>query len=210
MTSFQGGIFSAYESIAPYRLYLNTTNQDIEFMSGIRDPLSLTEANTNLFGTVKPFIGTTSYAPLKLTFENSVYNRIKSNPKLQNFSKLIDNFKLHDLLESYRTYFIPTDDDVLSWNELYSKIRNGTLSPRDIVSYHILDYVLTPVQMFSSVFRVDTLLKNEKFIIDGSKHPKIMLENNAFTDKDNFVLKTEKTQDGWIYVIQRPIYPYLI
>lgn len=210
MTSFQGGIFSAYESISPYRLYLNTTNNDVEFMTGLTDPLHLADAKTDLMGKVKPFIGTTSYVPLNLTFKNSVYGKIKANPKLSNFTKLIDTFKLHDLLESYRTYFIPTDDDIISWNELYSKIRNGTLSARDVVSYHILDYIITPVQVFSSVLRVDTLLKNEKFVIDGTKHPRILLENNAFTAYDNFILSTEKTQDGWIYTIQRPIYPYLI
>ena len=43
MTSFIGASNSGYESISPYRLYLDLNTNDVEFNSGLISPLSFVD-----------------------------------------------------------------------------------------------------------------------------------------------------------------------
>lgn len=210
MASFQGGTYNSYESIAPYRLYLDLSSDDKEFMTGIKNPLtSAYNPIEGLSQNVVEYIGGNSRVKFVRKPENTAYERISRNPNMKRFKKLIDDFKLKHLLTGEKTFLIPLDKDNFTWNFIYNQITYGVVSVEDIVRFHIINYMILPVQMLESKLRVDTLLPSETILIDGvNKYPRILYENSLYGTKDNYILKTEMTDNGWIYAISKPLYPY--
>jgi hypothetical protein len=87
---------------------------------------------------------------------------------------------------------------------LKNALKNTVLEPSDILKYHSLDYILTPVELLDRKLRLQTKLRQQYFITDG---PNIIDEFTNTTP--NKILTTIKTVNGYIYIIENPLIPYV-
>jgi uncharacterized surface protein with fasciclin (FAS1) repeats len=188
MSSFQGGISSSYHSIAPYRLYLDLSLDDKEFMSNIQNPL---------------------YVPLETQYESlidksscpTILSVLYKDTRMEQFKMFVETYNLQYLLEGDITLFVPSNNSI----QLLKNIIEYTVAdPADILRYHILSYILTPVELFERKLRLQTKLRNQYFITDG---PNII---NEFTENNpNKITDSIKTQNGYIYMVDKPLVPYI-
>lgn len=198
MASCQPGSSSTYESIAPYRLYLDLSENDKEFTTGLRSAVSLDDQYMQETSLIK----TTDEEGLPSTYET-----IGLTPSITTFKKFIDRFKLSDKLHSAFTLFVPinTNSDILVnfLNRTYAE-------PLDVLNYHMLDYILTPVELFGRILKLKTKLTGQMIM---TKNTNIIISNRddpLAPTSINQIIQSIETKNGFIYVIQYPLLPYLL
>lgn len=190
MSSFQGGISSSYHSIAPYRLYLDLSLDDKEFMTNIENPL---------------YVELESERPYESLVDKSACPTILSvlynDKKMEQFRMFVETYKLQYLLQGDITLFVPSNNNI---QLLKNTLEYTVADPGDILRYHTLSYILTPVELFERKLRLQTKLRNQYFITNG---PNII---NEFTENNpNKITDSIKTQNGYIYTIDNPLVPYV-
>lgn len=201
MSTFQGGYSSAYEGIASYRSYLDLSMDDIEFSTGLKNPLYFSEESVHKsqydHKTMNPpaFGG---YAK-----GNGNYNLIKSNINITRFGEFIKLYKLQDYIDSHKasTIFVPINDNM---KDLFSIVQTSSLTPKDIINFHTLDYILTPFELYNRNLRIQPLLLGQTFI---TKNTSIINEHDDRTP--NNILQSIKTDSGYLYLIEKPLIPYV-
>jgi hypothetical protein len=209
MTSIIGGTDTNYSSIAGNRLYLELTNEDKEFTTGEFNPLKYTKSTPFIYNDKQiTYKGTISRTPFINSF--SVLDKLRNDKSCSKFYNLVTKFNLEKLFYNNKSFFIPCDDNLV-WNAVYEKLEIGIISVESFIRFHIVDYILTPVQLFGSIYRVETLFDNKTFLIDGKTDNKlkVIIENNIYASKDNYIIETTKTDNGWVYKIKEPLYPYI-
>ncbi len=192
------GTFSAYESIAPYRLYLDLSLDDKEFNSGIINPLYYTE-NTN------------NNKIINNINDNTTYNIMSNNENLSEFKKFIDIYKFKNFLTGDFTLFIPINNFI---NDLFNTIKSTQIEPLNILKYHMIEYIITPMQMFNKKLKFQTKLRNNFFMVDGDNN-NLKIRKRDTGDMNNIkyinnkILQSIKTDNGYIYIIEKPLIPYI-
>lgn len=194
MSSFVGASSSAYESIAPYRLYLDLGTDDIEFVSGKRSAIALNEDNLH---KPKP-----QETPIEDVLTLATHDILTARKDVSNFNNFIKRFKLEKLLHHEFTIFIPINKSI---QNLVDFVNSTVAEPSDILKYHMLDYVLIPVQLFNRKLKLETKLKGQYIVTDG---PSILLPENGKLRR-NKILESIETANGFIYIIDEPLLPYL-
>ena len=188
MSSFQGGISSAYHSISPYRLYLDLSSDDKDFMTNIKNPLYTPQDQE-----YEELIDKTS--------RQTVLDILHTDKRMTQFKMFIETYRLQHHLKGNITLFVPIDDNI---QILKNTLEYTVLDPQDMLDYHILDYILTPVEILDRKLRLQTKLRNQYFLTDG---PSII---NEFTAKNsNKIIGTIKAVNGYIYLIEKPLVPYI-
>lgn len=197
MTTFQGGTCTGYEAIAPYRTYLDLSYNDKEFMTDLYSAVHIEnkeelKKNSNFYKTIDLF---------KMNKDFSTYNLLpKYNLNL--FKYFIDYFDFQDELKGEFTLFVPIDKNM---DKLFDYINYTIIFPLDILKYHTLDWVLTPVELFKKrKLRLESKLRTEYFLTDGQS---IITEKS--NKNPNRILQSIKTDNGYIYIIERPMLPYI-
>ncbi len=187
----------AYESIAQYRLYLDLNNEDIEFTTGNRSAISLNEKN----------MATTMIDQTIETFPTS-YEVITNTPTISMFKNFINRFSLHKHLVDKFTLFIPTNS---SMEILVKYLNNNSLAnAQDVFKYHKLDSLINPVQLFDRKLKLQTSLPGHYILTNG---PNIMMQNhnNQLSNLvPNKILQSIETSNGFIYILEYPLLPYLV
>ncbi len=208
MASFQGGTFSGYESISPYRLYLDLSFDDLEFKTSDPNPLFITETSNYL----QPF----QNYPVVGNFSNpklTIWDVLKSDTRTKDFSKLLEGYRLQNYLNNdgtrwniseQITAFIPVN----GIKDILYSIDTLPLRMENILQYHLINYYIQPVQLFNRINRIETLLKSQYLTIAGTAKDLYILKDNDRTYR-NKILQTLKTDIGIIYFIEKPLIPYL-
>jgi hypothetical protein len=194
MANFQGGTSSGYQSIAPYRLYLDLSGDDKEFVSNVQNPLIFTdELNTSHL-----YLGIDS-SQTNINSKTSSYSLISQDPRTKLFSKFIDFYNLKSQMEDEFTLFVPIDSFMAT---LSYKIQTSPLNGLDLFNFHKLDYILTPVEIINSSKKLKTKYMDQTISIR---------DMNIITNRDapNRILNSIQTDNGYIYIIERPIIPYV-
>ena len=201
MSTFQGGYSSAYEGIASYRTYLDLSMDDIEFSTGIKNPLYFSEESVQT-----PQYGNKTVNPPAFggfVRGNGNYNLIGSNINTSGFGEFIKIYKLQDYIDSHRasTIFVPINNNM---KDLFRIVQTSSLTPKDIVNFHTLDYILSPVELYNRNLRIQPLLSGQTFI---TKNTSIINEHDDRTP--NNILQSIKTDSGYLYLIEKPLIPYI-
>jgi hypothetical protein len=198
MCSFIGGTNSGFESISPFRLYLDLSNGDKEFSSGL-EPISFINDNT---------LGHYDFNNVK-DFKPDLYkSNIEYIVETKNeFADILRWFHLGEMLVSDFEYtlFLPLDI-----SDFKKMIINGTFTAKDILKAHLVNYPIIPYQLIDRKNRIDTKLEGH-FIFTNS----FSIMNSDFSSVNagsgsNKILESVKTDNGYIYVIEKTIIPYAI
>ena len=204
MSSIQG-TFSGYEGISSYRSYLDLSMDDKEFVTNIPNPLLFSENSVDRNDFDKKTIDIPSYGGYsKSSIGNpSNYTIISLTPSLSLFKNFISYYNLEKYVYSHSccTIFVPIDNNM---KEMFALEQKSLLTPKDIINFHILDFILTPVQLYNRKLRLEPMLRGQTFLTDNTS---IITETS---DKNpNNILKSIKTSSGYIYLIERPLIPYI-
>lgn len=197
MSTFQGSTITGYEGISPYRLYLDVSMDDREFSSNAKTPLVYSEESvaSSPYNTIKTF---------QPSPNTSTYGIIRQEQGLQVFKTFIDRFNLIHQMNGDYTLFVPVDKMM---NIINDKLGSSPLEALDIFNYHKLDYVMLPVQLINKTIRLQTKLRNQYITCSNMK---IISENGGMKDNNpNKILQSIKTDNGYIYIIERPLIPYV-
>jgi uncharacterized surface protein with fasciclin (FAS1) repeats len=199
MTSNQGGTTTGYYSIAPYRLYLKPYEEDVEFMSGLANNFSIQEIyrpDARMYARSHDFIPTSQ--------NDNIANLLK-RPKCKAFLNFIQKYKLQDVLQQQQGYtlFVPLNNvEILETTvQKYGDI----LSPEDLLRYHLVDYIILPIQVWNQIQRLKTRLENQTITM---KNTSVMTFNDEIKLwEDNKIIEYVPTDNGSLYFIDRPLIP---
>ena len=196
MTSFQGGINSAYLSIGSYRLNTQLFEDEYEFMSGLPSTFTI-QNNIN-----KKYIYDISNG-FKPSSKNDNIFWMQKIPECNNFLKFIIKYNLLDMLtvQPEYTLFVPINNIEILDNivQKYSDI----VSPENILKYHIVNNTLLPIQLLNQIIRLETSLKNQNITLKNSSIMTYNDEINLF--EDNKIQNYYRTDNGSLYLINRPL-----
>lgn len=215
MSSFQGTTVSGYEGIAPYRLYLDISNDDREFTTNIINPLAYSERSidhTN-YSVSRPTNGLSydTWGGDSNSTLNSTYGIISRYTQLQQFKSFIDTYNLKQKMVGDFTMFVPIDSlDGVSYID--QKLQDSVLDPLDIYNFHTLDYAILPCQLFDKKIRLQTKLRNQYILANNMN-----IVSNSYAwdlgininEPSNKILNSIKTDNGYIYITERPLFPYV-
>jgi hypothetical protein len=201
MSSFQGGTVSGYEGISSYRSYLDLSLDDVEFATGLPNPLYFSERAIDRRDYGRKTTRVPAYGSYVAEREN--YDLIKNNITTSRFRDFIDAYKMHSYIDSHRqsTIFVPVDSKM---KDLFSIVQSTALTPKDIVNFHMLDYILSPVELYDRNLRIQPLLTGQKFLTEGTS-----IINEHDDRNPNKILQSIKTKSGYMYLIERPLIPYI-
>jgi hypothetical protein len=195
MSAFQGGTSSGYQSIAPYRLYLDLSGDDKDFVSNVQNPLIFTE---ELNTSQQTYLSINSFQT-NINSKTSSYSLISQNPLTKLFSKFIDFYNLKSQMNDEFTLFVPIDSFM---STISYKIQTSPLNGLDIFNFHKLDYILTPVEIINLSTKLKTKYLDQTIFI---RNMNIIINKES----PNRILKSIQTDNGYIYIIERPLIPYL-
>lgn len=196
MATFQGTTFSGYESISPYRSYLDLSMDDVEFTSNKRNPLFFSEISAEKCGNEYSRVDSFQVKP-----NTSSYGIIRNLSNVQNFKTFIDSYDLQHYMKDDFTLFIPIDNND---STIIDTLRYSPLNALDIFNYHKLNYVIEPVELFDRKIRLQTKLRNQYILTNGMS---IITETSK--KNPNKILQSIKTDNGYIYLIEQPLIPYV-
>lgn len=196
MTSFQGGTNSGYLSIGSYRLNTQLYENEYEFISGL--PSNFTIQNSMEF---KPIYDITKgFSPSE---KNDNISIMQSIPECSNFLKFIAKYNLIDILTIQPDYtlFVPINNVEILDNivQKYGEI----VIPQNLLKFHMLNYTILPIQLLDQILRVQTSLRNQTITLKKTSIMTHYDEVNLL--EDNKILKYYKTDNGSLYLIDRPL-----
>ena len=191
MASFQG-TNTGYESVSPYRIYENLFQPDREFPTNLVSPVADTDNNGSDYVPPAP---STYHLPTTLDV-------VQKHPKLVEFSKWLDFYHITHLLDQKDPYTLFAPLNVSYLNAYLPWMR-----PEDMLLYHMTDYIITPVQLFNSTYRIDMKLRSH-FIL--TKNMKVVGLDTTSPYRDDFIpiVETMQTDNGFLYFIEIPLLPY--
>jgi uncharacterized surface protein with fasciclin (FAS1) repeats len=204
MTSFQGGTNSGYLSIGGYRLNTQLFEDEYEYMTG--DPSVFTIQN---YIQKKPIYD--SVNGFNPTEKNDNITVMQTIPECRSFLNFIIKHKLLDnlMIQPDYTLFVPVNQVEVLDNivEKYGEI----VIPQSLLKYHMVDYTILPIQLLDQIVRLETSLRNQTVTIKNTSIMSFHDEVNLL--EDNKILKYIRTDNGSLYLIDRPlvfdIYNYL-
>ncbi len=193
MTSNIQGYNTDFSSIAEYRLYLDLSETDKEFRTNARIPTFYTEEMSE----VPKYGNVSDYIPKK-----TMYEYIQENTNLKPFLKFIDYYGLGKHLQTHDqfTFFVP----VKGLEEVINSISMNFLSAKDIVQYHSIKYPILPVQLIKRKYRIETEFGGQYININNM----IIVKEDDST-YSNRILQSIKTDNGLLYIIEKPLIPYV-
>lgn len=194
-----GSITTAYQSIAPYKLYLNLTDSEINFSSGLKDkPSNLKSYNKmNLDEYMR--INDSSLSNCENTnnsncnkppYNNDIFEKLTNDDRFNIFFNEIIKNNLNKIVSSSSiTLFVP----IQNVNLIYD-FKNY---PRKILLNHIVDGIINPIDIIDRKVTIkmmsgSILTMNRLQIFDDSKNK-------------NRVLQSINCDNAYIYVIENPI-----
>ena len=212
MATFQGNTFSGYESIAPYRSYLDLSMDDIDFSSNVRNPLMYSEKSSEKCGNEYTVIK--DFQP---RMDSSTYGFLRRLPNTQKFLNFVENYDLFRYMKDDFTLFIPVnpiakDGSVGELSTILNTIRFTPLNALDILNFHKLNYIIEPVELFNRKLKLQSNLKNQYILTDDTSignGKSLQIVTDTSTDNPNKILQSIKTDNGYIYLIERPLIPYV-
>jgi len=201
MSTFQGGTSSGYEGIASYRSYLDLSMDDIEFSTGIPNPLYFSEESVHQSSHDYKTVDVPAYGGY--VKGNGNYELIKNNTNTSKFREFIDAYKLQSYIDSHRasTIFVPVDNKM---RDIFVMVQTTALTPKDILNFHTLDYILEPVELYNRNLRIQPLLIGQTFLTKGTS-----IINEHDDRNPNNILQSIKTGSGYMYLIEKPLVPYI-
>lgn len=243
MTTMHGGL-PPLESIASYRLYGMVSDSEIEFIDGKPNPLRIrsildstqrapnTRPNQDqqrvpdsIWGgpPFKPRVA--ANAPYPYASGELIDFRVNAagttmrwlemqGAKFNPFLTFIRFYKLESFIDEFsttpRTFFVPIDCTLL-----WQAARQGHISPRELLQYHMLSYILLPVQIMTRKLRVQSMLRNETMLIDGEKMcvrdgEGALNANLPAVPRVNRISESQETDNGIVYVIDRGLVPSVL
>ena len=196
MTSFQGGTNSGYLSIGSYRLNTQLYESEYEFMSGL--PSNFTIQNSMEF---KPIYDVTKgFSPSE---KNDNISFMQSIPECSNFLKFITKYNLIEnlMIQPDYTLFVPINNVEILDNivQKYGEI----VIPQNLLKFHMINYTILPIQLLDQILRVQTSLRNQTITLKKTSIMTHYDEVNLL--EDNKILKYYKTDNGSLYLIDRPL-----
>jgi len=203
MTSFQGGTNSGYLSIANYRLNTQLFENEYEFISGLPSTFTIqNHINTPIYSTINGFLPSD---------KNDNISIMQQLPECRSFFNFIKKYNLQNelMIQPDYTLFVPIynvdilDNIVQNYGEI--------VIPRNLLKYHMVNYTILPIQLLDQIISLETRLRNQTITF---KNTSIMTHNDEINlYDDNKILKYIKTDNGSLYLINRPlvfdIYNYL-
>lgn len=200
MSSTQGTL-SGYEGIASYRSYLDLSMNDIEFSTGLPNPLYFSEESVHHSSYGNKTMNIPAYGGY--VRERGNYNLIKNNVTTSKFREFVDVYNLQSYLDSHRasTIFVPVDTQM---KDLFAIVQSTALTPKDIINFHMLDYILEPVELYNRKLRIQPLLLGQTFLTKGTS-----IINEHDDRSPNNIIQSIKTDSGYMYLIERPLVPYV-
>jgi len=204
MTSFQGGTNSGYLSIGGYRLNTQLFENEYEYMTG--EPSIFTIQN---YMEKKPIYDSVNgFKPIE---KNDNISVMQSIPECRPFLNFISKYNLLDtlMIQPDYTLFVPVNqvgvlDKVV---ENYGEI----VIPQSLLKYHMVNYTILPIQLLDQIVRLETSLRNQTVTIKNTSIMSFHDEVNLL--EDNKILKYIRTDNGSLYLINRPlvfdVYNYL-
>ena len=81
------------------------------------------------------------------------------------------------------------------------------MRPEDLLQYHMTNYIITPVQLFDSKYRIDTVLRNHFILTDGMSVAGFD-STSQYDGEFIKIVETIRTKNGFIYLIESPVLPY--
>jgi len=196
MTSFQGGTNSGYLSIGSYRLNTQLYESEYEFMSGL--PSNFTIQNTMEY---KPIYDVTKgFSPSEKNDNISIMQNI---PECSNFLKFITKYNLIEnlMIQPDYTLFVPIKNVEILDNivQKYGEI----VIPQNLLKFHTINSTILPIQLLDQILRVQTGLRNQTITLKKTSIMTHYDEVNLL--EDNKILKYYKTDNGSLYLIDRPL-----
>lgn len=208
MTSIQAGTDSGYGAISPYRLYLmisDLSTEDREFMTLKPSPLAIVDKSLNIgeLDRVKEFMPTLS---------KTIYGNLLTDPRVRSYLKFIQMFRLQNYLNSVEaddqiTAFIPLAD----MSNFITLAQKGKIDPSKFLRSSIIKYPVLPIQLMGRTMRMESFNHNHYILTHSPQgSDKIFLIDEVSDQYPNQILQSIKTDNGYLYLIQRPIIPTLI
>ena len=134
--------------------------------------------------------------------DTSTYGMIRNDNRIQQFREFIDKYDLQYYMNGDFTLFVPVDKLM---GIIDDKLQTTSLNALDIFNYHKLDYVLLPIQIFDRKIRLQTKLRNQYILVSNTSIISETSDRNP-----NRILSSIKTDNGYIYIIEQPLIPYVI
>lgn len=181
MTSNQPGTSTAYQAIAPYRLYLDLSSGDQEFNSSQLVPWNETRLN-----------GVTQ---LKYLDSNNILYQIQTQPKFKSFYNFIQKYKLERYITDDVTVFIPHTD--------ISELEHAHDFPIRILKNHLINQIITPYELIDRNIR----LVNQNNMTFTCCDMNIRDDSIHLVNK---ITSSQNCANGFIYTIEYPIYTLLV
>lgn len=199
MTTNQGCTTTGYSSIAPYRLFLKPYEEDTEFMTGLANNFSIQEIyrpDARMYARSHDFIPTP---------QNDNIGNLSKLSQCKPFLNFIFKYNLQDLLSQQQGYtlFVPVNNVEILENvvQRYGDI----LTPENVLKYHLIDYTILPIQLWNQIYRLKTRLGNQTITL---KNTSVMTFNDELNLwEDNKILEYIPTDNGSLYLIERPLVP---
>jgi len=198
MSSVSFGTDTSFESIAPFREYVSISNDEVEFMSGLKNPV---------YGHDQSYIYAESDADTKdYRLINSTMSHMYKNK--YELLKLISYFKLENLFPIYGDYtvFLPLD-----LTNMKLEIKRAFFSPKEVLKYHILPFVILPEQLKHKKLKLRTSLEGHFIFTDNFSI--IGQDTTTNITKKELINRIKivdiiKTTNGMMYIIDRSLTPY--
>ena len=220
MTTFQGST-SPLESIASFRLYLDPSGVEIDFIDGKPNPLYLHSAITETARTPntrpnqdqqrlpgQPYRPLVAKAPPYPYASGEVIDfRVKPTGTLlrwlesqgSKFSPLLSFIRFYKL----QPYLDATEQTgsnnytllaPMDCTRLWAAARRGSRTPEELLRYLMLAYPLLPVQLMERRLRAQTMLHGEFVLLDGI--------DMAVRDGEGVVNPNLPVVGGWNRILQ--------
>ena len=235
MTSSQGSA-TALESIASFRLYLNVSDHERDFLTGRPSPLLLNDQllSTQLVENTRPnqhqsHLPGQPYKPLMSTapphsYASGLVEPFRVRPastmlawlqtqgsRFSSFLAFVQFYRLQPYLDATEqtaanTYTLFAPEDCTT---LWKLARAAHRTPEELLRFHMLDYTLLPVQIHQRVLRVQSMLDGERFLVHGYS----VRDGEAVTNPDakvlspNRITQSQSCDNGFVFAIQKALAP---
>jgi hypothetical protein len=101
------------------------------------------------------------------------------------------------------TLFLPLDCSIFK-----KIIREQYFSPTDLLKYHMVNFPITPIEIMNRIVRVDTELKNHFVLLNSFSVLGYDTTSIKYDTTPNNILKSIKTNNGFVYIIEKMMTPY--
>jgi hypothetical protein len=197
--------------------------------TGLYTPEYNDQWNPELFKKIKKYdqtcidsLAKNTKATPKGALLSTPFTMLKQLPFLSSCLELVNIVNYQNILNSYPniTFFAfeNSNENSTIVNNFLSSYKNNPYYIKEFLKFHTLKFDLHPSQLVNKKMRLTTLCKSNYIYADGTNNVLTIYvkhdELNNFSYPNQYELIKVKSwiklDYGWLYIIEKPILPYII